>query len=206
MNTFKLTLMATLFLSTHFAQAGVLDFSGNICGDGSQACVNYSAINQSYGDIAGQLDVIYDGNISAPSTSNLSWWDNYSGQPGVAWGDNGATSEIFLSPLAGYQVTLTSLTFGSYNNATRNSQFTLLDGNNNVLSASNTFSLLNPLTFALNVTSTSGIKIQWGPDAYNVGIDNVNFTITAVPEAETYAMMFAGLAFMGSLARRRKVS
>lgn len=33
---------------------------------------------------------------------------------------------------------------------------------------------------------------------------NLNFTVTSVPEPETYAMMLAGLSFMGFVARRRK--
>jgi hypothetical protein len=35
-------------------------------------------------------------------------------------------------------------------------------------------------------------------------VDNVSILVTAVPEPETYAMLLAGLALMGSIARRRK--
>lgn len=37
-------------------------------------------------------------------------------------------------------------------------------------------------------------------------IDNVSLQITPVPEPETYAMLLAGLALMGSIARRRRSS
>lgn len=203
MKTSIFTILASLLLSAPYAQAGVLDFSGNICGDGTQTCINYSSINQSYGDVAGQLNVIYDGDISTPASTSLQYWDNYTGQLGVAWGSNNATSEIFLSPLAGYQVTLTSLTFAAFDNLERNSQFTLLDGNDSILRNSDSFSVLNPLTFSVNVTSSNGIKIRWGTD-FNVAIDDINFTITAVPEVNTYAMMLIGLGIMASVVRRRK--
>lgn len=36
-------------------------------------------------------------------------------------------------------------------------------------------------------------------------VDNVSILVTAVPEPETYAMLLAGLALMGGMARRRKV-
>ena len=39
-------------------------------------------------------------------------------------------------------------------------------------------------------------------DTYGGSLDNVS--VTAVPEAETYAMMLAGLGLMGSIVRRRK--
>lgn len=39
-------------------------------------------------------------------------------------------------------------------------------------------------------------------DSYGGSLDNVS--VTAVPEPQTYAMMLAGLALMGSMARRRK--
>jgi len=32
------------------------------------------------------------------------------------------------------------------------------------------------------------------------------FTVTAVPEAETYAMFMAGLGLMGAVVRRRKMA
>jgi hypothetical protein len=48
------------------------------------------------------------------------------------------------------------------------------------------------------------VRIDWANSAYNVGIDNVHFEVAAVPEPETYAMMMAGLAMIGVVARRRK--
>ncbi len=39
-------------------------------------------------------------------------------------------------------------------------------------------------------------------DSYGASLDNVS--VTAVPEAETYAMMLAGLGMIGTIVRRRK--
>ncbi|MCK6423480.1 MAG: FxDxF family PEP-CTERM protein [Burkholderiaceae bacterium] len=51
--------------------------------------------------------------------------------------------------------------------------------------------------------STTTLFFAGGYDAnHYVGLDNVS--VTAVPEPETYAMMLAGLAAIGALARRRK--
>jgi hypothetical protein len=41
--------------------------------------------------------------------------------------------------------------------------------------------------------------------AFNSTIGGVNFTVTAVPEASTLAMLMAGLGLVGLLARRRAV-
>ena len=50
--------------------------------------------------------------------------------------------------------------------------------------------------------SSSGSDI---PDYNGFSVDNINATaVTAVPEAETYAMLLAGLGMMGVVARRRK--
>jgi len=50
--------------------------------------------------------------------------------------------------------------------------------------------------------SSSGSDL---PEFNGFSVDNINATaVTAVPEAETYAMLLAGLGMMGVVARRRK--
>ncbi len=41
-------------------------------------------------------------------------------------------------------------------------------------------------------------------DSFDTVSGSVNFTVAAIPEPETYAMMLAGLGLMGFMARRRK--
>lgn len=186
------------------AQASIIDFSGNICGG---PCGNYSLIDANYGS-GGGATVSYDRNIGngIQAGDRLSWWDSYSGLPGVAWGDPGAIVQMFISPdVAGTAITLNSFNLGSYVNANRTTQVTIRDGLNNILYSSGQFTVgATPFTFSTPIVSTTGIAIQWGPDGYDVGIDNINFTVSAVPEPATWAMMLVGFAGLGFAARRRK--
>lgn len=43
-------------------------------------------------------------------------------------------------------------------------------------------------------------------NARYVGVDNVSFTITPVPEPETYALLLAGLGVVAAVARKRKTA
>jgi len=57
--------------------------------------------------------------------------------------------------------------------------------------------------FTATAGSITGIRFDSaGTDAFEVS----NFSVTAVPEPETYALMLAGLGALGFIARRRKVS
>jgi choice-of-anchor C domain-containing protein len=53
------------------------------------------------------------------------------------------------------------------------------------------------LTFASHQLNPNGTLSSWGP-----ALDNIS--VTAVPEPETYALLLAGLAMVGTVARRRK--
>ena len=59
-------------------------------------------------------------------------------------------------------------------------------------------------SFDTDLSSTQGLRIEFRDEAFNVGIDNVIFTISAVPEPSTWALMFAGLAGVVGVARRRR--
>lgn len=48
----------------------------------------------------------------------------------------------------------------------------------------------------------TGVTFLSGSNAFET--DNHSFSVTAVPEPETYAMMLAGLGLMGAVVRRRK--
>lgn len=193
------------------AITSTLTFDGNICFDGvtgGLACSNYGLIDPAYGDIAGTVDVQYD-RLLGSGGEPLSFWDTtYSDLINVAWGSNGdaaGTAEIFIKPDAGNTVTLKSLDLGSYNYTSRDTQLTILDGEGNILASSGAITILGSVHshFDIDLASASGIRIQWGPSAYNVGIDNVVFEVSAVPEPQEYALLLAGLGLVGWAARRR---
>ena len=202
-----MAMVAALGLSTS-AQADTLTFEGLICDTPGNICTNFDSILQSYGDVAGQLDVQYDSDVSNPALTPFRYWaDQYSGLFDVAFGEVGATVEIYLQPLSGYKVTLLGFDIGSYPNTDGLSQVTVLGGDGSAISSTGQITIFGnaPTHFAPGLTRTDGFRIQFGPDAFDVGIDNINFVVSAVvPEPTTWAMMILGFGAAGSMIRRRR--
>lgn len=207
--------LAALGMTFGAAQAATytLDFSGDICGNGSQACGNGSLIAQSHGDVAGTVDVSHASyNVSNGSlyANALSYWSGgYSDLTGVAWsGGGGGTqyAEITFTPGAGQLVTLQGFDFGDYANRNDGSSVSIRDAvTQAVLWNGGSFDPgLTATSFNLNVSSANGLILRWGPDVYNVGIDNIRFAVTAVPEPEGIALAAAGLLVAGLAARRQR--
>ncbi|MBV6323677.1 PEP-CTERM sorting domain-containing protein [Duganella violaceipulchra] len=213
----KTLLVLALSGAAALAQAGVIDFNppASVCNNAADGygsivgCTNYGSIAQSYGDVAGVLDVRY----SAPrvSDTSLSWWDaNYNTLRGVAWavgGDGNSAARIDLVPLNGQAVTLGHFDLGAYADTTRGTHLTIsaidgpllysYDGNVGGLPG-NTASSFNG-----SWTSLSGIRIEWSDSAYNVGIDNITYDINPVPEPSAWLMLSLGLFGIAVAARRR---
>jgi len=200
------------------AQATVLTFDGNIC-DGGQACdVNVAnTLDQSYGDSAG-VDVQYNylipsanvGVSPAPVGDSLGWWDvEYSDLTNVAWGGTDGTTgtaQIFLKALGG-SVTLNGFDLGAWPNTDAVTQIFIIDATDNsvlFLASSALISGAVHSSFSGPWTSTTGIAIQWGPDGYDVGIDNIDFTVAPVPEPGTLGLF--GLGLLGLSLTRRMAS
>lgn len=208
-----LGLMLAAALPAAHAFDVTLDFSGNICGAaGNSGCGNFSEIGQSYGDQAGLLDVSYrslETATGATYTNHLSYWSTgYSDLTDVAWGGANSTgyqSEITFTPTAGQAVTLTGFDFGDYQNRNYGSSVQVYDLSGNLLWNGGSFNPdLTALHFSPMLTSSTGLVLRWGPDGYDVGIDNIAVSITtAVPEPHTWALMALGLAGLGVLLRRR---
>ncbi|OEZ57205.1 PEP-CTERM sorting domain-containing protein [Duganella sp. HH105] len=214
----KKTLMAlALGGAAALAQAGVIDFNppSPVCSsaaDGSGGivgCTNYGTIAQSHGDVPGVLDVQYT--ALRVSDTSLSWWDaDYNTLRGVAWavgGDGNSAAQIDLLPLNGMAVTVTHFDLGAYSNTARGTHLTVsaiggpvlfsYDGNVGGLPGN------MPSSFDGSWSSLNGIRIEWHDSAYNVGIDNITYSVNAVPEPSAWLMLALGLGAIGVAARRR---
>ena len=199
------------------AEATTLTFDGNICGGGG-VCTNYGLIDQSYGDTA-NVDVQYNrafpGLTTGAEDARLSYWkDDYNNLQNVAFGSPSSTSMIFLKPTGG-SVTLNGFDIGAYYHGVNSTQVTIVDGLGAILYSSGAITVGSgdvASHFAFGFTSNNGIGIQWGPDAYNTGIDNIDFTFGSlvggggVPEPATWAMMIAGFGLTGMAMRRRRAA
>jgi PEP-CTERM motif len=198
------------------ASAGtILTFPTTACVPGP--CVNGSYFSQTYGDQAG-LNISYR-SVASPANgavvdaTGIRYWNGaYGDLTDVAWGGSGGSSgvpEITFLLTAPGSITLEGLDFAGWPSSDRQTDFRIYDLNYNIIYASGP--LIAPGTghssITFNTTSTSGLILQWGPDGYNVGIDNLAFSLSApgaVPEPGTWAMMLVGFGLVGGAMRRRK--
>lgn len=214
--------LATLALAAGSSQAYVLDFGNwphdpSICSSTSDglgatiACSNYAYILQSYGDVAGVVDVSYAAPRVVSDSRSLRWWaHSYNDLFGVLWADGGdgdSQARITLAPVGGGVVTLTHFDLGAYSMTTRGTTVNVFEiGNATPLYtfSGNVGADSAHTSFDINVSSALGLQIEWQDSAFNVGIDNVTFTVGAIPEPSTYALMLAGLLACGAIVKRRR--
>ena len=207
------------------AQAYTLDFGRSAaepllaCTTASGVCSTFSRLRQSYGDIAGVVDVT----THAADGQALTWWnDNYNDLYGVLFNNHhsaAAPAWVDLVPLeAGTAVNLSQFDMGGYLGRRNNVSVKVLD----IGTGAELFSYLGSIgsvanpnagtwgqhtTFEVALSSYSGLRIQWADPsvAANTAIDNISFTIGApVPEPASGMLLLAGLAGMGWVARRRR--
>jgi hypothetical protein len=138
------------------------------------------------------------------------------GDPGN-WNVNGTNGPNFLgfNGFGGYSEVVTftsgvnsvSLDFSRSNGST-NATITLQAFNGDTLLGSTTAELGSINTWStLSLSFPSITSISWagfGSGAHYYGVDNFTFSAAAIPEPESYAMLLAGLALLGFMARRRK--
>ncbi len=211
-------LAATFALAaTPAAAATTLTFS-NACGG---LCADGDNISQSYGDIAGLLNLSYRSVASNGSTTSVgtvrSWTTGYGDLTDVIWGAEGGTLEIAFSLLAPNKlITLNSVNYAAWGGDAVQTQLALYSFGNVggfYLPLMPSGSLTAPgeghATWAPNFSSASGFILHFGPDGYFGGIDNLTFTISDinvagdVPEPTTWLSMILGFGLIGSAARRR---
>lgn len=125
------------------------------------------------------------------------------------WRSGATGSPAFISQniatTAGYKYTFS---FDVYNTATSNTTFEANFGGNRVFSFANTAYNWKHIVIDDLLATGPLTEIKFGArnDPSFVRLDNVSVTVAAVPEPETYAMMFAGLGLLGLMARRRKAA
>lgn len=217
-----LVLFGALVGGSASAQAYVLDFGSSAaqpfvgCVSATGTCNTFSRLVQSYGDVAGVVDVTthaYDGGA-------LSWWNTgYNELYGVAFNNaSGAAAPAWIDLVpqaAGSAVTLTHFDLGGYFHSQRHdvavkvyaigSDTPLFSYTGDIGTSGNSTATGQHSGFDLNLSSLSGLRIQWADPASagNIGIDNLAFSVGApVPEPGTYALLLGGLAGMAWKARR----
>jgi len=190
------------FLPSVSARANIIDFDQTqACG--SSPCDNFSnnKISQSYGDVAGVVDVSYFSNAGS-----LNWWGiGYTPLIGVAYGQ--FSTSITIAPLAGQAVKLNGFDMAAFvTDAGLSTVVTIEDLSGHFLGVSST-TVTHPTNFAFGLTGADGIRISWNsPSNLNVAIDNIDYSLVSVspvPEPTTWAMMLLGFVGIGFIAYRR---
>jgi hypothetical protein len=207
--------VATAAAAPAQAATTVLSFNNAKCTP-EPTCRSSLTVDQSYGDGVG-VDVSYRVFNPLDGTTyrqGLTYWETgYGDLNGVVY--SGASNpyriEITFKALAGYALSLSSFDLATYQRITASTPVNI-----ETLSGGSLFSGQqgtnpgghNHVTVDTAYV-TDGIRLMFGPDSFNVGIDNVAFDVrrvatAAVPEPATWAMMILGFFGTGALARRRR--
>jgi hypothetical protein len=207
-----LSATTAFWLAASPAHATVLLFNDATC-LGGNPCSNGMAIDQTYGDSSSvNVEWRFDSSLAADTNNNFRYWGtNYSELLGIGYGTPGANgASVFFAPLQTGAVTLNSFRLGGWPSTTRNTSFTIFNGLGNVLFSSGDISVgtgNQSNLFTVNLASTNGIGVKFGPDSSNVGIDNIDFSfssVSAVPEPSTWAMLILGFGLIGGAMRSSK--
>ena len=143
-----------------------------------------SDIPAGYGDIPNALSTEF----SCEDGSRARYWkEDYSDLDGVAYGCSSSSTQIVFKPEPGYSLKLLGLDFGAYS-SDRNSKLRISEGSTvrleedpmQVLTSQRKSYEFDEFEF-IRVSGGSELAISWGPDSYNVGIDNIRFQLIRVP-------------------------
>lgn len=167
-----------------------------------------SVFDQTYGDVAGRLDVSYQGQSPGVAPGALSWWDvGYDELRGVAWFnriDVGTVARIELRVLDGQEATLHGFRLGSWDGTGLGRResidvYRLEDTGaaayhaDALIGAGNLSTLFEP-----GLRSTRGFLIEWS-NPWWTAIDDIRFDLAAaagVPVAGSLSLTLAALAAM----------
>ena len=214
------SLLSIALLTALSAQAAVLDFDYvtqsittlESSGLGPLLPPNSGGwYSQSYGDVAGVVDVTYSYFPAGLSTSISSlqvYATGYDDLVNVAWTGSssaGDRAQVSLASVGGSEITLSSFDLGVWSSGRGVPEtVTVYEIGQAAPVFTQQFSenANQHHTFSLGMTSTSGFVIEW-TSPWWVAIDNIDSSAAAVPEPGTWALMLAGLFAVSAVARRR---
>jgi len=210
-------LAAAATASPAAAAVTVLDFPTTSCV--TFTCSNGSIIQATYGDGEG-VDVQYASFVQPSGdlfSSDLRYWaGGYGDLVGVVWGGGNTvnfSSRITLVALEGYEISLRGFDIATFARSSATSPVRIESlGGLGILSE--TVSTMIPTHNHVEVNSAyfrDGIALNWGPDGFNVGLDNITFDVRAItpdvggiPEPQSWALMILGFGAAGAVVRRRR--
>ncbi len=170
-----------------------------LCVDGQLCTTTGDVLSDEHGDLQDILNVSYvsrtgvgSAEAASGSAGTVRYLSSGAGDlSGAVYGGSSSTqgvAEIALLPRPGYAVTLASLQLAAVA-GTRVTAVRVFDADFNLLYSSGSSLLAIPSTgrVTLNLTSASGaalvasaargVRVQWGPDAFNVALDNLAFGV-----------------------------
>jgi hypothetical protein len=168
-------------------------------------------ISQTYGDVAGLVDVTYSYFASGSNTSSntlQTYGGGYDDLVYVAWygsSSGGDSAQVSLASVNGSQVTLDSFDLGIWQGGRGVPEtVTVYEIGQATPVFTQQFSENNNLhhSFSIGLQSTSGFVIEWSSPWW-VAIDNISSSAAPIPEPGTWALMLAGMLAVGAAVRRR---
>ena len=181
-------------------------------------CGTNALFRQEYGDVAGLVDITNTNvdytNAYYAGTSTIMplqfWGPDYSNLSNVAWAYPAvghSHGRITLAAAAGHTINLLGFDMGAWHAPAA------VGTNISVTNASSTYTFsgavgTDGLATHFSAFGAAGmgqtVTIDWFNSAENVGLDELHFSVTQVPEPETYALLLAGLGLLGAATRKKR--
>ena len=211
----QLLIGVSVLVGSFHANAALLTFDpGDACS--TDPCGHDDVIDQSYGDATG-VDVTWG---AADSTMIMRYWSNdYSDlmHVGYAGDDANSVGEIRIAATGGSTIRLNGFDLGNYGGECYDDEggygpcetsWSIFDLGGALLDSSENFivDLMTHTSVDVDFSSADGFLIQFGPDGYYMGIDNIAFDVVdaSVPEPASIALLGLGLVGLGFSRRKAK--